>query len=493
MRCVAWVLVAVVVTGTVRPAAAQPGPLAPPPPSAPAGSPPVLGTNPYDPNLPPEPPADPPMGQATPASAPVDRPPNVLGAPVLGAPVGPADRELPPTPVAASLPTENSPIVAAAAASTAASETRGPGRRAKLGAPISAGSPISAESVEISRTSYNSPDAPTADPVNELLTQRARPVGRKQNPNADANPDGPQADDRSSNKFGDKISDAMGNALGSCKEWFKSDHAFDGFISPVTNPFLFEDPRSLTEVRPIFMYQKIPSGQPDFNGGNIWYYGAQARLAVTDRLSFTFNKLGGISLYPGSGSTYQDATGFAELWLGPKYTFLRSEETGSLMAGGLQFQIPIGSASVYQNTGSLSLVPYLTYGQNFGRDLKIGSFNALVGTGYSFSTTQARSDYYYLSGHLDLDVMNKHRFYPLVEMNWLYYTTNGNTMPIGTEGRDLFNLGAQAKSTGMLTTAIGARFKISEAAQIGTAFEFPLAGPKDMFQYRITLDFILRY
>src|SRR5262249_25617678 len=58
--------------------------------------------------------------------------------------------------------------------------------------------------------------------------------------------------------------------FGCCKDWFgtccdscstcafQSDHCFDQFISPVTNPFLFEDPRSLTEVRPIFMYQRIP-------------------------------------------------------------------------------------------------------------------------------------------------------------------------------------------------------------------------------------------
>ena len=31
----------------------------------------------------------------------------------------------------------------------------------------------------------------------------------------------------------------------------QSDHGFDNFISPVTNPSLFEDPRALTEVRPI--------------------------------------------------------------------------------------------------------------------------------------------------------------------------------------------------------------------------------------------------
>lgn len=489
MRCVAWVLVAMVVTATVRPAVAQTSPLAP---LAPTGGPPsVQGVNPYDPNLPPEPPADPPASRGVPIASPANRPPNVLGPPVLGAPVRPSDREPQPEPIASPvLPPSRNDVVPVAASSPVPNFG---GRRAALGAPVSSGAPIPARSVEIARTAYTAPVSGTAtdDPVNELLTSRSPRPTRNAKPDDRGDTD-PTAD-RSSNKFGDRISDAMGNALGSCKEWFKSDHAFDGFISPVTNPFLFEDPRSLTEVRPIFMYQKIPGGQPDFKGGNIWYFGTQARLAVTDRLSFTLNKLGGVAIYPGSGSTYSDGTGFAELWLGPKYTFLRNEDTGSIMAGGLQFQIPIGSASVYQHTGSLSLVPYLSYGQNFGRDFKIGSFNTLIGTGYSFATDNVRSDYYYLSGHLDLDVMNKHRFYPLVEMNWLYYTKNGNGVPIGSEGRDMFNLGGQVKSTGMLTTAIGARFKISEAAQIGTAFEFPLAGPKDMFQYRVTLDFILRY
>ena len=34
------------------------------------------------------------------------------------------------------------------------------------------------------------------------------------------------------------------------RAWFQSDHCFDNFISPLSNPFRFEDPRSLTEVRP---------------------------------------------------------------------------------------------------------------------------------------------------------------------------------------------------------------------------------------------------
>jgi hypothetical protein len=333
------------------------------------------------------------------------------------------------------------------------------------------------------------------DPVNELLQQRAKPRGseRSRNRREELPVEEGGHTPRASGKFGEKITETIDGVVGSRTEWFRSDHAFDGFISPVTNPMLFEDPRSLTEVRPIFMYQQIPSSQPNFKGGNVWYYGTQIRLAVTERLSFTMNKLAGITLDPGSGSTYGTETGFAELWLGPKYTFLRNENSGSVAAAGIQFQIPIGSSNVFQNTGDLSLTPYLSYAQSFGRDWRYGSFNTLLSAGYSIATDSIRSDYGYLSAHLDFDILNKHKFYPLVEMNWIYYTSNGKGAPIQGEGRDLFNFGGNAANTGLLTAAFGGRYKLSESAQFGAAFEFPLAGPRDLFNYRITLDFILRY
>src|SRR5262249_53548323 len=39
----------------------------------------------------------------------------------------------------------------------------------------------------------------------------------------------------------------------------ESDHAFDFLISPVSSPFFAEDPRSLTELRPLFFYQYGPN------------------------------------------------------------------------------------------------------------------------------------------------------------------------------------------------------------------------------------------
>jgi hypothetical protein len=341
--------------------------------------------------------------------------------------------------------------------------------------------PVPASAAEDGLKPAPAPAGSSRDPVNELLDRRSK---YKDDPPVRPAPDG-----RPARKIGERIEGIIGQR----GEWFHSDHAFDGFISPVTTPFLFEDPRALTEVRPIFIYQRVPGKQQDTGGGNITFFGTQGRVAITNRLSFVIHKLGGIWLNPNTERPFDDQSGFAELWFGPKYTFIRNEESGSLLAGGLQFQVPIGSKSAFQDTGTLSLVPYATYGQNLLRDCRAGSVNTLVNGGYSFSTTGARSDYLFLSGHIDLDVMNLHRIYPLAELNYVLTTTNGNTYPIGAEGRDLINFGGQAKGHGLLTGAIGARGKITECIQLGAAFEIPLAGPRDFFQYRFTLDLIWRY
>jgi len=451
MPRVGWLAVALMATGLAAPAAAQPlGPVAP------VGGPP-LGSTPVTP-------------RRTTEQLP----------PVLGAPVSVSGTAVTPTGYV------DTPTV------------RKPQRGASLGVPSTASSvdpltPASATAVPatmvetaVARTAYQPPDK---DSVGDFLTKRSDLKER----------DAPSSSSwfpkfnfftSKSGEMGDRWEGVFGAQNGG---WFRSDHMFDGFISPVTNPFLFEDPRSLTELRPIFIYQEIPSKQADFHGGHLSFLGLQGRVAFTDRWSLVFSKFGGIWLNSNSPSPYRDASSFAELWLGPKFTFYRGDDTGTLAAAGLQFQIPTGSRSTFQDTGTLSLVPYVSFGQNFLRDFRLGSFNLLANTGYSFSTNQQRSDYYYLSAHLDFDVANLHRFYPLFEMNWFLYTTNGNSTLIGSEGRDLVNFGGHASGTGLLTGAFGGRVKITESAQLGAAFEIPFAGRRDLFSYRFTIDFILRY
>jgi hypothetical protein len=275
---------------------------------------------------------------------------------------------------------------------------------------------------------------------------------------------------------------------------FQSDHCFDNFISPVTNPFYFEDPRSLTEIRPIFMYQSTPGNNYIFHGGDVEWFGMQARLALTDRLSFIMSEFGFIWLEPHNHiNGFNPHAGFSELHLGPQYTFIRSEDTGTLLAGGLQFAIPAGPAKVFQDTGSLSLVPYFSLGQNFWRT-SFGSFNFLTTAGYSAGMDTKRTDYFFNSYHLDYDIFNAHKIYPLIELNWFHYGAAGNFRPITFEGRDLVNFGAHAVSgSDNLSLAFGARYKFSEWAQTGIAAEFPLNSPHMLMDFRLTLDFILRY
>jgi hypothetical protein len=297
-------------------------------------------------------------------------------------------------------------------------------------------------------------------------------------------------------KFGEAIGELLHPSDGretNWKAWFQSDHCFDCMISPVTNPFLFEDPRALTELRPIFMIQHIPNSNPVFRGGNAEFFGTQARVAITERFSFTINKLGWTAINTGSGSSEPGGVGFSELQLGPKFTFLRSVDDKLLGAAGIIFQIPDGRGSVYQDTGSLSIVPYASFGKNFFEN-RFGSLNFLNTTGYSFATDRERTDFFYSSFHLDWDVANLHRYYPLLEFNWFQYMRSGGVRPLNTEGRDLANIGSTGMSgKGNFHGAIGMRYKFSESAQVGAAWEFPLSGRRDLLDYRFTIDFIWRY
>lgn len=273
---------------------------------------------------------------------------------------------------------------------------------------------------------------------------------------------------------------------------FHSDDKFN-IISPVSNPFYFEDPRALTELRPIFMWQHTPSSNPVFSSSDNFFLGLQARVAFTENISLVINKLGVVWAEPNAAG-YSPHTGFSELWLGPKFTFIRNETSGTLLAAGLTFQIPTGPSKVFQNTGDLSLVPYLSYGQSFWRS-DYGTFNFLNTTGYAARVDSTRTDNIFSSFHLDYDIRNLKKIYPLIELNFAHYTFNGSARDLNFEGRDLFNFGSNgAAGINELTLALGVRYKVSEALQFGFAAEAGLlGGDRHMDGFRLTFDVIFRY
>jgi hypothetical protein len=284
--------------------------------------------------------------------------------------------------------------------------------------------------------------------------------------------------------------DGMGGIGGNS---FQSDHELDNFISPITNPFFAEDPRRLTEIRPIFIYQTIPNSQYLFRGGNIQFFGLQGRLSLTERFSVVLHKLGGIVINPGGDSTLDNSTGLSEIWLGPKFTFYKNCESGTVAAAGAIFQIPVGPGSTFQDTGNFGIAPYVTVAQKFYRT-SFGQFTVLDTLGYNFGTNNARSDFVYNTLHLNYDVANLGRIFPLVELNFFHYTSNGNARAgLDFEGRDLANIGASVSGRTFLSFAAGARFKISQPVEIGFAGEFPLNGTRDLLDFRFVVDLIWRF
>ena len=273
-----------------------------------------------------------------------------------------------------------------------------------------------------------------------------------------------------------------------CQTSFQSDHRFDRFISPVSNPFFFEDPRSLTELRPIFIYQHIPGRNPLFKGGDFEGYFLQGRLAINEYFSIVIHKLGYVAVQPDEGpNKLSTGSGFSEIQFGPKLSY-GIPETNTILAAGVNFEIATGSSKVFQNTGKGQVTPYLSFAQQIG-----DAWHFMAAGGYRFSVDSKRSENFFLSGHLDYGIYN--RIFPLVEVNWYHYTSNGRSLPANFEGQDIINFGStNVSGNDIVTVAAGVRFKIiAEAVQAGVVLEAPISHRHDLMDYRVTADLIFRY
>ena len=259
-----------------------------------------------------------------------------------------------------------------------------------------------------------------------------------------------------------------------------SDHCYDDFISPMTNPTHFEDPRTLTEARFIYMRHKVPQ---TVGGGEVNLFALQLRAAVTERLSIIATKDGFIA---SSNPLIDD--GWADLAAGVKYNLLSDPAGQGLLSVGTTFEMHNGSARSLQGNGDGVLNFFVSGAQKINDAAHyIGSF------GYRAPMdTAAETSMLFWSHHIDRKVTN--RVYLLAEANWYHWLDSGNGPVNGVEGGDLFNLGStNVTGNDIVTTAVGAKFKPSGHQEIGIAWEFPVTERRDVLDNRLTFDWIIRY
>lgn len=261
-----------------------------------------------------------------------------------------------------------------------------------------------------------------------------------------------------------------------------SDHCFDRFVSPLSNPFFFEDPRSLTEVRGIFIDNSLPS---DVGNGDFQLYAAQIRGRVTDRVSIIAPRLGFFNVNQQGGGA---PNGFLSAPVGFKYNFIRDAERQLLVSGGLTYFIN-GSGNALSNFGDGDYHLYLTAGkQIFDRG------HWLSGTGFRLpSNNNFGTQLWYWSNQWDYEVVDG--FYGLVGLNWFHWM-NSSALNLGAPvtGLDILNLpSSNVAGTNVVTAMTGVKWKPSAHCEIGTGFEFALTDRTDILRNRLYIDFIVRY
>jgi hypothetical protein len=259
-----------------------------------------------------------------------------------------------------------------------------------------------------------------------------------------------------------------------------SDRCYDCFISPMTNPVYFEDPRTLSEARFIFLQHKVPLAA---GGGDVQLYALQIRAALSDRLSLIATKDGYIV---SSNPLIED--GWADVALGVKYMLYSNPAAQTLMSGGVVYEAPFGSSRAQQGNGDGTFDLFLSGGTQLccrGHWLGAGGF-VLPADDTDEST------WCYISNHFDYYLGRG--VYVLNEYNWFHYLESGANGVPGVEGGDLFNFGSTGVAgNDIVTGAIGLKYKPCWNTEIGLAWEVPLTERRDVLENRITFDFIRRF
>jgi hypothetical protein len=261
-----------------------------------------------------------------------------------------------------------------------------------------------------------------------------------------------------------------------------SDHCFDDFISPLSNPFFFEDPRSLTEARGIFLDNSLPN---IIDGGDAQVWAAQLRGRVSDRGSIIAPRLGYLQINQAGGGA---PSGFMSAPLGFKYNFIRDVERQFLVSAGITYFVK-GSGIVGSNFGGGDFHFFLTGGkQIFARGHWLSATGFRIPADSTFGT-----QLWYWSNQWDYEIVEG--IYPLVGVNWFHYMQSsgaGFSSPVA--GLDLIDLPVTGVAgNDIVSGVVGVKYKPGMHCEVGTGFEFPMTERTDILNNRFYADLIIRY
>ena len=263
----------------------------------------------------------------------------------------------------------------------------------------------------------------------------------------------------------------------------------DQMISPITNPVTFEDPRSLSELRLIYVKHNFES---DFvtGGGNARVYALQARFAIDDRLSIIATKDGYVDFNP--NTTLPKDEGWANIEGGVKYAFYKDDAAGNIASAALRYEFASGDKEVLQGYGDGMIHPSVSAAFALNETVTL-----MLGTDARIAIDDADSSFWHFDLHVDKRFeTSAGSLYPLFELNVIQVFDGGSRLPITDEGVDFFNLGASgADGKTIVIGGLGLRYRASDSIDLGVAFQLPFTGGSGSraIDNRFTADLIWHF
>lgn len=262
---------------------------------------------------------------------------------------------------------------------------------------------------------------------------------------------------------------------------------FEGFHWPVGNPIYFEPPMNESHLRPIYIHHTFANGS-QVAGGHLDVIAAQARIALTERLSFIATK-DGYSFLNADGLPEDE--GWNDIAAGLKYTFYADPENQLLMAAGARYQFESGDDEVLQgNVPELS--PFFSIAKGFDRLHFLAAITHRIPLDSGDGNNVLQWDL-----HIDYDIAPDvlPGLAPFFELHGLHYLDDGDRVPLSVGGIDYANLGSDNVSgSTVITAGIGARWELTPHASVGVGYHHALTNVNaDTFKDRFMIDFILRW
>jgi len=279
---------------------------------------------------------------------------------------------------------------------------------------------------------------------------------------------------------------------------------YEGFVAPLSMPYVFEDPFTTTGASAHYIWHEFPDHGVTA-GGDATVYALQLRVALTDRLSFIATQDGWMEFRPDLSLLDDKAGGWMNWMAGLKYALIELPEERFILSPSLRYQAAQGSSDVLAGNGNGIWVPGVSFGWGPGPVRILGSVAAELPLDGNDNSSPL-----FWNLHLALPLVAG--FTPLVELNGIHIMDDGDgEMPVtladgsqipiqavfgalgiaAEEGNDVLNFGSQGvKGNDVVSVTVGARMQLMREMSLGVGWEHPVTRRKDLLQNRLYINLI---